>query len=202
MGLMFSGGFNRYGDQTEESETTRNYQFAKNLVVLRIAAVGVAAFECWLMGDAAGLVIMIICMLIWILWFKLQEKPEKILPVKALWFELWFIFFLAGIVATVIWLFGWWPKFEWKISGHLTWYLVHGVAKWSMPMWIRVVVIVFLPVVCYVPWLIIDWVIRMELEQPNTRNATPERMSIDGVQTPRSELIVVLFFLLAVRNRS
>lgn len=186
---------NPYGIQTRESEVSRNIIFAFGLLVLRSLMVPFIILECWLIGRLTGLLILINVMLVWILWFRARENLRVTYPDLQLrrrvfpnrtepWFELWLLAWAGGIIATVVFFCNWWPPVEWVIDGYMAWWLVDGIVKFNMQMWVRLMVIVFPPLICYTPWIIMDWVFRMELERPNLRNATPERMAIDGIGTP------------------
>ena len=175
---------NPYGRQSQESEKDRNISFAQWLVALRAILAFLLFFECVMIGRGCGPVMVAVAVIIWVVW---HNETGEYLPRLVPWAEPFYYLFVFGVSATIIWAAGWWPIVHWEVDETNMARLINdvtGVISFNLQMWQRFSLIIAAPLIAYVPWIILDWVVRMEMEKPNVRNATPEHLSISGIHAP------------------
>lgn len=176
--------------QSRESELKRPISQAVAMAVIRFTAIAIGLLEVILIGRYSGFIALaaIVC-LYWLdKKFKLGVKRSL---GKFWWVKAAPVVFVAFILCALV-LTNNWLKIEYVNLTGVKGLTVHCVnfdgpqkqfcGSWTL--WFRIMLIAGLPFCATLPLKILDWVMQMELQLPNVRNAPVQQLSVNGIDTP------------------
>ena len=177
--------------QTQQSEFTRNIQFAIGEIVINLIWLLIVLLEVILLGRTAiGLIALLLALTVLITHkyksvfvptllgkndYFLQRIGLSIVQIGQV--KLWFFFVLSMILSALALTDNWIVGFVYRRCYTLTGY------KWAITantyeftfggwfLWLRLTLIIGLPIVCVVPLSILRYVFHIEQQAPNLRNA-------------------------------
>ncbi len=166
--------------QTRESEWTRVWNYFAGLLVINIMWFVVALLEILLIGRWVGAIVLCVCAIILLLKIALGYDYIEVIGRWKILAAAWFGLILFALSLFDMWLVPFTYQFSentWVIVG-LPWKLV---GNWII--WLRIFLIISLPIILYIPSKLLRWVFHMELQVPNWRN-TPFAVADPGRNTP------------------
>lgn len=169
--------------QTRESELKRPNSQAKEMMIIRLTAIIAFLLEVVLIGRAVGFIIIAATIA------ALEIDKRYRVGLRKKLGKLWAIKAVAAIavgatLATFAVTDSWLPV-SYLQTATQEWFVRIGkfdlIGNWTL--WGRIILIVGLPFCITTPLRILDWVMQIELQAPNARNAPVEPISVDGMST-------------------
>jgi len=168
--------------QTKESELKRPLSQAFALIMIRITIIAIFILEIALIGKASGFIIIVV------VFVALYLDREFRLGIKKALGKMWYakcVFAIAiGVILVVLAVTGHWFNLAYHITSQHYIDLPRRrlIGNWTL--WTRIILIIGLPLCASLPLRVLDWVMQIELQRPNLRNAPAQRQSVEGIKTP------------------